>query len=328
MTRHLITGGAGFIGASLVERLVARGDQVTVLDDLSTGRRDNLAAVLDHPAVTFRHGSVLDEAVVDEAAAGCDTVVHLAAAVGVRLIVEQPLQSLTGNIRGAENVLAAADRHGCRFLVTSSSEIYGRNPQVPLAEDADRVLGSPTVARWAYSTAKAVDEILALAYHREHGLAATVVRLFNTVGPRQRGDYGMVLPTLVGQALDGAPLTVHGDGRQTRCFCHVEDVVGALLVLLDHPDTPGEVFNVGSEDEIAMVDLAHRILERTGSSSTIVLQPYEDAFGPDFEDMRRRVPDTGRLRRLTGWAPTRSLDQTIDDIIGVARLRRTAPAGR
>ena len=318
MTRHLVTGGAGFIGSYLVERLVARGDQVTVLDDLSTGRLSNLAGVLDHPAVRFEQRSVLDEAAVDDAAADADVVVHLAAAVGVRLIVEHPLDSFTSNIRGAENVLAAADRHGCRFLVTSSSEIYGRNPAVPLDEEADRILGVPTVARWAYSTAKAVDEILALAYHRERGLPATVVRLFNTVGPRQRADYGMVVPTLVRQAIAGEPLTIHGDGRQTRCFCHVTDVVEALVALLDHPDSPGRVFNVGSEEEVAIRDLAERIVQRTGSSSPIVHQAYEEAFGPSFEDMRRRVPDTRRLRALTGWAPTRSLEEIIDSIVADA----------
>lgn len=322
MSTHLVTGGAGFIGSYLVERLIARGDRVVVLDDLSTGDLANLGAVLDDPAVEFRHGSVLDEAAVDDAAAAADVVVHLAAAVGVRLIVEQPLESLTTNIRGAETVLAAADRHGCRFLVTSSSEIYGRNPVVPLREDSDRVLGGPTVARWAYSTAKAVDEILALAYHGQHGLRSTVVRLFNTVGPRQRADYGMVVPTMVGQALRGEPLTIHGDGRQTRCFCHVEDVVGALLALLDHPESYGQVFNVGSEDEISILDLARRIVERTGSSSPIVLQPYEEVFGPSFEDMRRRVPDTGRLRALTGWTPSHSLDEIIDAIVAA----RTTPA--
>jgi len=313
-----VTGGAGFIGSSLVESLLGLGHRVVALDNLSTGRLENLRAVIDHPHLRFEQHSVLDEVKVDELMHECDVVVHLAAAVGVRLVVEQPLRSFTTNIRGSEIVLNAAHKYRRQILLTSTSEIYGKNTAVPLREDADRVLGNPTVARWAYSTAKAVDEILAYAYHRERQLPTTVVRLFNTVGPRQSPAYGMVVPNLVRQALAGAPLRVFGDGRQTRCFCHVSDVVDALLRLLDHPGATGEVFNVGSTHEISILDLARRIIELTASPSPVELVPYEQAYATGFEDMRRRVPDTAKVTRLTGWRPTRSLDDILRETIAEA----------
>lgn len=313
-----MTGGAGFIGSSLVESLLGLGHRVVALDNLSTGRLENLRAVIDHPHLRFEQHSVLDEVKVDELMHECDVVVHLAAAVGVRLVVEQPLRSFTTNIRGSEIVLNAAHKYRRQILLTSTSEIYGKNTAVPLREDADRVLGNPTVARWAYSTAKAVDEILAYAYHRERQLPTTVVRLFNTVGPRQSPAYGMVVPNLVRQALAGAPLRVFGDGRQTRCFCHVSDVVDALLRLLDHPGATGEVFNVGSTHEISILDLARRIIELTASPSPVELVPYEQAYATGFEDMRRRVPDTAKVTRLTGWRPTRSLDDILRETIAEA----------
>jgi UDP-glucose 4-epimerase len=316
---YLLTGGAGFIGSHLTERLLARGDRVVALDNLSTGSASNATVHDDNPNYRFVQGSVLDELVVDELAHQCDVIVHLAAAVGVKLIVEQPLRSLTTNIRGSEIVLEAAHRYRRQILVISTSEIYGKNTNVPLVESADRVLGSPTVARWAYSTAKAVDEILAYAYHKERGLPTIVVRLFNTVGPRQSPAYGMVIPRLVRRALANEPITVYGDGTQTRCFCHVRDVVGALVGLLDSPDAIGEVFNVGSQQEISILELAQRIVSRTESTSEVALIPYDEAYESGFEDMMRRVPDTGRINALTGWKASHSLDEILDEMIAEAR---------
>lgn len=315
---YLITGGSGFIGSHLTEVLAARGDHVVALDNLTTGRLQNLDAVGGHPNVRFVQGSVLDELMVDELVHQCDVVVHLAAAVGVKLIVEQPLRCFTTNIRGSEIVIESAHRYRRKILVASTSEIYGKNGSGPLSETADRILGSPSVARWAYSTAKAVDEILAFTYHRERGLPSLVVRLFNTVGPRQSPAYGMVIPRLVRQALAGAPLTVFGDGSQTRCFAHVSDVVDALVRLLDEPAAVGEAFNVGSSEEISIADLARRIIEKTKSTSTVDVIPYDKAYETGFEDMLRRVPDTTKLRELTGWTPARSLDDILSDTIAEA----------
>jgi dTDP-D-glucose 4,6-dehydratase len=325
ITRYLITGGAGFIGSHLTDALLARGDAVIALDNLSTGRLSNLERAGGHPRFRFVHGSVLDELIVDELVHQCDVVVHLAAAVGVKLVVEQPLRSLTTNIRGSEIVIEAAHRYRRKLLITSSSEIYGKNSAGPLPETAHRILGSPSVVRWAYSTAKAVDEILANAYHRERGLPTIVVRLFNTVGPRQSPAYGMVIPRLVRQALRDEPLTVYGDGRQTRCFAHVADVVDALLRLLDEPAAIGETFNVGSAEEISILDLARRIIGFCGSASAVRLVPYDEAYGPGFEDMLRRVPDTAKLRELTGWAPRYTLDDVLAHSIEQARSPRREP---
>ncbi|MER5646574.1 GDP-mannose 4,6-dehydratase [Streptosporangium sp. NPDC002524] len=314
-TSYLITGGSGFIGSHLADALLARGDSVVVLDNLSTGRLENLRP---HPSLRFVHGSVLDELMVDELVHRCDVVVHLAAAVGVKLIVEQPLRSLTTNIRGSEIVIEAAHRYRKKILITSTSEIYGKNSSGALREDADRVLGSTAVVRWAYSTAKAVDEILANAYHKERDLPTIIVRLFNTVGPRQSPSYGMVVPSLVRQALSAVPLTVFGDGTQTRCFAHVADVVDALLRLLDEEAAVGETFNIGSADEVSIMELAKLIIEFTGSTSGIELVPYSEAYERGFEDMTRRVPDTSKLRALTGWVPRRALDEILTEIIGEA----------
>jgi len=319
---YLVTGGAGFIGSHLVEALLARGDSVVALDNLFTGRERNLANAYVNPNFRFVPGSVLDKLMVDELVHQCDFVVHLAAVVGVRLIVEQPLRSFTTNIQGSEIVIEAAYRHRRPILVTSTSEIYGKNSNGPLGEMADRVLGSPTIARWAYSTAKAVDEILAYSYYRERGLPTTVVRLFNTVGPRQSPAYGMVIPRLVRQAIRGEPLTVYGDGRQTRCFCHVSDVVNALLLLLNNPSTYGEVFNVGATEEISILELATRIADRTGNRSPVELIPYDKAYEVGFEDMRRRVPDTTKVKGVTGWQPTRSLDDILTETIAEAEAER------
>jgi UDP-glucose 4-epimerase len=322
VARYLITGGAGFIGSHLTEALLARGDEVSVLDTLSTGRLSNLAGVRGDERFSFIQGSVLDELAVDEAVRGCDVVVHLAAAVGVKLIVEQPLYSLTTNIKGAISVLEAAHRYRRKVMVASSSEIYGKNNSDTLDEQADRVLGSLAVARWAYSTSKAVDETFAYAYHRERDLPSIVVRLFNTVGPRQSPAYGMVIPRLVRQALSGEPLTVFGPGTQTRCFCHVADVVDALVRLLDEPRAVGDAFNVGSSEEISIEGLANLIIASTGSSSSIVHLPYDVAYEVGFEDMARRVPDVAKIRALTGWHAERRLRDVLEDVIAEVQAER------
>ena len=317
--RYLVTGGGGFVGSHLTEALLAKGHEVTVLDTFATGQMPNLAAVSDHPRFHFVQGSVFDEHLVDSLVHSCDVVVHLAAAVGVRLIVDHPLRSLTTNIRGAEIVIEAAVHYCRKILLASTSEIYGKNEDVPLAETADCVLGPATVPRWAYSTAKAVSEILAFTYHHERGLPATVVRLFNTVGPRQSAAYGMVIPRLVAQALAGEPLTVYGDGTQTRCFGHVTDVIDGLIRLLEHPGAVGEMFNIGSDEEVTIVELAERIVARTGSRSEIRLIPFHEAYSTAFEDIPRRVPDTGKIRALTGWSPTRRLDDILEETIAHVR---------
>ncbi|WP_433435246.1 NAD-dependent epimerase/dehydratase family protein [Nonomuraea sp. CA-141351] len=313
---YLITGGSGFVGSHLTDTLIARGDSVVILDNLSTGRLANLRP---HPNMRFVQGSILDELIVDELVHQCDAVVHLAAAVGVKLIVEQPLRSLTTNIRGSEIVIEAAHRYRKKILVASTSEVYGKNSSGPLQEDADRILGSTAVVRWAYSTAKTVDEILANAYHKERGLPAIVVRLFNTVGPRQSPAYGMVIPRLVRQALAGNPLTVFGDGTQTRCFAHVADVVDGLVRLLDNEAAVGQTFNIGSGNEVSILELAKLIVEHTGSTSGVDLIPYHEAYRQGFEDMTRRVPDTTKIRELTGWAPRHTLDEILSEIVQEAR---------
>ena len=314
MAKYLITGGAGFIGSHLVDVLLAEGHDVIVLDDLSTGRHDNLRGHAGDLRVEFILGSILNEALVDDAVRRADVVLHLAAAVGVNLIVERPLESLATNIRGSEIVLEKCHKYGRKVLVTSTSEIYGKNTSDALNEEDDRILGSPLKTRWSYSEAKAIEEVLAHAYWRQKGLPTVIVRLFNTVGPRQVGHYGMVVPRLVDQALRNAPLTVFGDGSQTRCFCHVSDAVRAIVGLVQAPAAEGHVFNVGSRDEIAIGGLAERIRERVGSSSEIVFIPYEQAYEAGFEDMQRRRPDTRRINELLGWAPELGLDHIIDDV--------------
>ena len=322
---YLITGGAGFIGSHLADVLLARGDTVVALDDVSTGSIDNIAHLVDHPNFSLREGTVLNHPLVAQLAGRADVVVHLAAAVGVKLIIERPLESLLTNIRGTEIVLDASSMGGCRVLVASTSEIYGKNSFGPLVETADRILGSPFVARWSYSEAKAVDEILAHAYWRERGTEAIVVRFFNCVGARQTGTYGMVVPSLVRQAVRGEDVTVYGTGEQLRCFCHVLDTVGAVVALLDHPDSPGDPFNVGALNELSINQLAELIVAMTGSSSRIVHVPYEEAYEEGFEDMERRVPDIGRIRGLTGWEPTRSMDDILNDVIAFERAQPREP---
>ena len=321
MSKVLVTGGAGFIGSHLVDSLVARGDTVIVLDDLSTGRHDNLRQHEGDPRVEFVLGSILNEGVVDDTVRRSDIVLHLAAAVGVNLIVERPLGSLATNIRGSEIVLEKCHKYGRKVLVTSTSEIYGKNTSDRLNEEDDRILGSPLKSRWSYSEAKAIEEILAYSYWRDKGLPTVIVRLFNTVGPRQVGHYGMVIPRFVEQALRGAPITVYGDGSQRRCFCHVADSTAALLGLADSVEAEGRVFNVGAQREISMTDLARTICERVGSPSELTFIPYDEAYEFGFEDMERRVPDTDRVKGLLGWTPDRTLEQIIDDVATDVRSR-------
>ena len=318
--RALITGGAGFIGSHLAEALLAGGAEVVVLDSFSTGRRENLDAVRGHPRFTLVEGSVTDEALVGKLMAEVDTVYHLAAAVGVRLILERPVETIETNIVGAEVVLrTAAALHRPRVLLASTSEVYGKNDRVPLGEDDDRILGATTKSRWSYACSKAIDEFLGLAYHRERGLPVSIVRFFNTVGPRQTGRYGMVVPRFVRQALDGAPITVYGDGTQSRAFTDVEDAVRGTIAVAESPQTVGEVFNVGTPHEVTIGALAERVRALAGSASPIVLVPYEQAYQPGFEDLRRRVPDIGKISRVVGYRPRVSLDETIGRVIRFLR---------
>ena len=313
--RVLITGGAGFIASHLADHLLEGGHSVVALDDLSTGRHSNIEHLLGRPNFEFVLGSILNPDVVDDVVGRCEAVFHLAAAVGVNLIVNHPLRSLATNIRGSEIVFEKANKYGTRVLVTSSSEIYGKNRSDRLHEDDDRILGSPLKSRWAYSEAKAIDEILAYTYWKEKGLSTVIVRLFNTVGPRQTGAYGMVIPRFVAQALRNEPITVYGDGNQTRCFCYVGDVVRALAALLEHPDAYGRVFNLGSDDEVSVRELAEIVREESGSHSEIQNVAYEDAYEEGFEDMARRVPDTTRAHELVGFEPTVGLREIIRLVI-------------
>jgi UDP-glucose 4-epimerase len=320
--RFLLTGGAGFIGSHLADHLLDRGDRVTILDDLSTGRKENLEHREGDSRFRAVYDTVLNADVVRRLVAEADCVLHLAAAVGVKYIIENPLHSMRVNIRGTENVLEAADRRGTKVVLFSSSEIYGKSADTPFREDADRLLGPPTVHRWSYSTAKAVDEVLGLAYRQERNLPVIIVRCFNTCGPRQRGRYGMVMPRFVEQALRGDPITVYGDGTQTRCFASVFDVVEGIVSLLDEDRAVGEIFNIGTNEEYSVLALARRVREITGSDSEIRLIPYAEAYEEGFEDMLRRVPDLGKIRRLIGYRPKRTLDDVLRSVI---EYRRTIP---
>ncbi len=320
----LITGGAGFIGSHLADRLLARGDAVVVVDDLSTGSLANLAAARASPRLALRVGSADDPGLVAEALADCDVAVHLAAAVGVRLIVERPVHTIETNVRATEVVLAAAAKRKTKFLLASTSEVYGKSGKAPFHEDDDLTLGATTRSRWAYACSKALDEWLAFAYAQERGLPVVVARLFNTVGPRQTGRYGMVLPTFARQALRGEPITVFGSGRQTRCFGHVADTVEALVRLIDAPAAVGRVFNVGGDEEIAIDELALRVKEAARSASPIVHVPYGEAYAEGFEDMPRRVPDVRRLEECTGFRPRLPLARMVEDVLEDQRRRLAA----
>ena len=312
--KYLITGGAGFIGSHLSDALIARGDQVVVLDNLSTGNKSNIEQLLPNPNFTLIEGSILDTQLVIEVVESVDHVLHLAAAVGVFNIIDKPLESLTTNLRGTENILEAATKHNKEVLVASSSEIYGKNSNVPLHEESDRIVGSPLKSRWSYSEAKAIDESMAIFFHQEKGLTVRIVRLFNTVGPRQVGHYGMVVPRFVAAALKNEPLTVYGSGAQSRCFCHVYDAVRGILAIIDSPATVGDAFNIGNNHEVTIEELAQSVIQQTGSSSQITKIPYEAAYSAGFEDMQRRVPDISKAKKVVGWSPSLSLAEIISDV--------------
>ena len=314
MTRYLITGGTGFIGSYLAEALLAQNHSVTVIDNLSTGRFDNIAHLTGHPNFRFAVDNITNEIVLDRLASECDVIFHLAAAVGVKLIVEHPVHTIETNIMGTEAVLKAALRYRAKVLVASTSEVYGKGIKVPFAEEDDVVLGPTTRSRWSYAASKMVDEFLALAYYHERSLPAVVFRLFNTVGPRQTGQYGMVVPRFVEQALRNEPITIYGDGNQSRCFCDVSDVVRALIALSAHPEAIGNVFNIGNTEEVSITQLAERIIKVTKSQSTLEYIPYSEAYAPGFEDMQRRVPDTRKIQALLGWTPQIKLDGIIERV--------------
>ena len=310
--KYLITGGAGFIGSHLAEKLLARGDQVIALDNLSTGSAKNLFGIKEK--IEFEQGSILEKSVIDKLVTESDYVVHLAAALGVLNIVNKPLESLRTNLQGSEVVLEACDKYRKPVLIASTSEIYGKNDKVPLNEEDDRIIGHPLKSRWSYSEAKAVDESLAYFYYLENKLPIRIVRFFNTVGPRQVGHYGMVVPRFVSSALKNKPLSVYGSGDQIRCFCHVNDAVRALLLVMDSDKAIGEVFNVGNNQQISIMELAKKVIELTGSTSSIEKIAYEKAYPDGFEDMQRRVPDISKIKQVLGWTPEINLDQIIKDI--------------
>lgn len=313
-TRYLITGGAGFIGSHLAEKLLLDGHSVTILDDLSTGREENIAAIRHHPQFAFIRDSVENETTVNVAVANADYVFHLASAVGVQLIVDEPVRTIRTTIHGTEVVLEACHRFGKPALITSSSEVYGKTAKVPFSEDDDVVMGATSFSRWCYAYSKGIDEFLALAYHQQFQLPVTIVRLFNTVGPRQVGQYGMVLPRFVQAALSGAALQVYGDGSQTRCFCHVSDVVDALI-RLSQTSNVGRVFNLGSDEEISILELAKKVIAQTSSKSAIEFVPYVKAYGRSFDDLNRRVPKLERIQQAIAFKARHRLDQIIQSVI-------------
>jgi UDP-glucose 4-epimerase len=322
----LITGGAGFIGSHLSDRLLAQGHRVTAIDDLSTGRESNVAHLERAPGYQLVRETIMQASVMDRLVSECDAIYHLASAVGVELIVSRPVEVIERCILGTEIVLRTAHRYRKKVLLTSTSEVYGKNAAVPFGENDDRILGPTTKSRWSYSCSKAIDEFLALAYHKEKHLPIVIVRLFNTVGPRQTGQYGMVVPRFVQQALAGKPLTVYGDGSQQRCFSDVGDIVGALIALMEHPGAVGQIFNVGSSEEVSILDLARRVIALTGSSSAVQIVPYDVAYEAGFEDMARRIPDLTRIRTLIGYKPTVALDEIILRIADHLRATTSEPS--
>jgi nucleoside-diphosphate-sugar epimerase len=319
--RALITGGAGFVGSHLTEFLLARGDEVVIIDDLSTGAMDNIVHLKGRPAFSYHIDSVMNRPLIAELVDHCDAVFHLAAAVGVQLIVQDPVRTITTNIAGTEVVLQMAAKKHRKVLITSTSEVYGKRTDVPFGEDDDLLMGPPNKRRWSYACSKAIDEFLAMAYWEEHRVPVIVARLFNTVGPRQTGRYGMVIPRFVDQALAGEPITVYGDGAQARCFGYVGDVVRMLAGLAETPDAVGEIVNVGNDQEITITALAQLVKERAGSSSEIVQVPYDVAYTRGFEDMQRRVPDLRKLSRLLRDRPRTGLPEILDAVIAYARAK-------
>jgi UDP-glucose 4-epimerase len=326
--RVLITGGAGFIGSHLADAYLERGDEVYAIDDLSTGSIDNIQHLKQHPRFHYTIESVHNQPVVAELVDQCDVIFHLAAAVGVKLIVESPVRTIETNIKGTEVVLALANKKKKKVLIASTSEVYGLSEQVPFREDGNLVMGATTKGRWSYACSKAIDEFLALAYWREKKLPTIIVRLFNTVGPRQTGQYGMVIPTFVKQALAGRPITVYGDGLQSRCFGYVGDVVQALIKLMENASAVGQVFNIGSNQEVTILGLAHRVKELTNSESEIVFVPYDEAYEEGFEDMPRRVPDISKINALVGFQPKMSLDGILQSVINYHSGRNTEDRGQ
>ena len=310
--KYLITGGSGFIGSHLAEKLLLSGNQVSIIDNLSTGVRANLAKI--EGKISFKQGSILNQVLIDQMVAESDFVVHLAASLGVFNIVNHPLDSLRTNLKGTEIVLEASDKHSKPVLIASTSEIYGKNNKVPLSEEDDRIIGHPLKSRWSYSEAKAVDESLGYFYYLENKLPVRIVRFFNTVGPRQVGNYGMVVPRFVSSALKNEPIEVYGNGEQIRCFCHVDDAVRALLLVMESEQAVGQVFNVGNHQQISIMDLAKKVIELTNSKSEIVKVPYAEAYPEGFEDMQRRVPDISKINTVLGWSPQIGLNQIVKDI--------------
>jgi len=319
MAHALITGGAGFIGSHLAERLLNAGYTVTIIDNLSTGRIENLKAIESHPQFHIAIEDIRNINVMDRLVSECDIIFHLAAAVGVQRIISEPIETIETNIGGTEVVLKAARRYRKKVMIASTSEVYGKGIRFPFHEDDDSVLGPTTRSRWSYASSKAIDEFLALAYYKEANLPVVIFRLFNTVGPRQRGQYGMVLPRFVNWAIKGEPLMVYGDGQQQRCFCNVRDVVEAIHELSENPTALGQVFNIGSAEEITIGDLAERVRDHAGSASEIKRISYEEAYEAGFEDFRRRVPSLDKIRHTIEWEPTTSLDDTIDQMIAYQR---------
>ena len=319
--RFLITGGAGFIGSHLAERHLQNGDEVYIIDDLSTGSMENIAHIKNHPGFHYALDSVTNQQLVAELVDLCDATYHLAAAVGVKLIVESPVRTIETNIRGTEIVLAHAAKKRKRVLITSTSEVYGKRETIPFREDDDLVMGATNKGRWSYACSTAIDEFLAIAYWKEKKVPTVIARLFNTVGPRQTGQYGMVVPNFARQALEGKEITVYGDGSQSRCFTHVSDVVGALMKLMETTEATGEVYNIGGDQEVTILQLAERIKALTESSSKITFLAYDQAYEAGFEDMQRRVPDTTKLRNLIGYQPTFGLDEILKDVIAYQRQK-------
>jgi UDP-glucose 4-epimerase len=314
MTKYLITGGAGFIGSHLADSLLQKGDSVTIIDNLSTGRFENIQHLVDNPNFKFAIDTIKNEVVMDRLTSNCDVIFHLAAAVGVQLIVEHPVHTIETNVMGTEAVLKAALRYKAKVLLASTSEVYGKGNGIPFSEEDDVLLGSTSRSRWAYAASKMVDEFLGLAYQREYGLEVVIMRFFNTVGPRQTGKYGMVIPRFIRQAIRDEPITVYGNGTQSRCFCDARDVVIALIGLADHHNASGQVYNIGSTEEVTIKELAERVLKITKSNSDITYVPYDQAYAPGFEDMHRRVPDLNRIKSLLDWAPQRTLDDILESV--------------
>jgi UDP-glucose 4-epimerase len=318
-SKILVTGGAGFIGSHLCELLLNLGHQVVAIDNLSTGRLENIQHLRGQPNFQFVRETIDHALVLDRLTSEVQIVIHLAAAVGVQLIIQDPVHTIRTNVMGTEAVLDAANRYGCKVLLASTSEVYGKGVKVPFDEEDDRLMGSTSHNRWAYAASKTVDEFLGLAYHAQFGLPVVIMRLFNTIGPRQTGRYGMVVPRFVRQALQGEPLTIYGDGRQTRCFADVADVTGAIAQLAFHPQAPGQVFNIGSKEEISILELANKIITLAGSASVVQFIPYSEAYAPGFDDMRRRAPSIEKISRLIGYAPKYSLETTLQRVIDYER---------